>query len=793
MKPIRSILILSLLSLLFSPSCRDRSSLGGSSVSEFVPEIAYFEDPTGTLTLADVLRDRDFKTVSTRNVGLGYTGSVYWFRFTIDYGSTVRQDVEEELYLEIGFPMLDRILFFHPVGDAYRFFEAGSVLPFEKRAVLHYNYIFPIQVAKSGRVDYYMRVSTEGSLSFLVDLYTKKEFIQTDRIRNFLFGLYYGIALTLILYNFLLFLTLKNKSYLFYVFWIFSFTSLQFVWNGLAFQLIWPDHPEITKSVLRALPIAILFSAMMFSVSFLEMRTRFRKIYDFYVACSIPVILTYLTLVAVSYTASLIFSGVASIVYIATVIAISALFLRRGLLYARFYFVSWIILLTGVAAVDLARLGLLPMNFFTGYGYQISSLFEMLFLSLALADRMRLHRVEMQRDLEESLSSERIAREALEKIQHDLEGEVHERTKELKIQKEKAEEAVILKDKFISIVSHDLKSPLLGVLAYLELLETGMDQKIDGATLKRIHGQLTDSIHGLLEMIDQLLNIGRLKSGQIHIEPEYFEARPLVDEALLLYSGFAEDKGILIRNEVPEGISLFADRILFKEVVQNLISNAIKFSKENESIRVFIPENAPTTIAVGDTGTGIDDEIIRKIFRHRSTTTLGTSKERGTGLGLLFCIDILEAHGGAMNVHSVPEGGSTFYATLPKAERIVLVIDDVEEVRRDLRAKLRLRDLCVVEAHDGAHTIEMLNHFIPDLIISDIHMPEIGGFELLTLLKKREKFANIPFVIMTSGAVLRDFNDREVEGLAKELGATEFFLKPIPENDLLSLVDRYLS
>jgi CheY-like chemotaxis protein len=72
-------------------------------------------------------------------------------------------------------------------------------------------------------------------------------------------------------------------------------------------------------------------------------------------------------------------------------------------------------------------------------------------------------------------------------------------------------------------------------------------------------------------------------------------------------------------------------------------------------------------------------------------------------------------------------------------------------------------------------------------------MPEIGGFELLTLLKKREKFANIPFVIMTSGAVLRDFNDREVEGLAKELGATEFFLKPIPENDLLSLVDRYLS
>jgi len=469
----------------------------------------------------------------------------------------------------------------------------------------------------------------------------------------------------------------------------------------------------------------------------------------------------------------------------------SYLLLKKGFIPARFYLISWGVLASGIISVNVGKSGYLSPNFFTVYGYQITSLFEMTLLTLALSDRVRVQRKQMQKSLIETLNREREAKEALQTLSENLEHSIATRTLEMQKERDRAEEAVILKDKFISIVSHDLKSPLLSVTSFLDILESENKLEIDPETIQRLHNQLRDSIHGLLEMIDQLLNIGRLKSGQIHLLPEYFDLAPLIDETVMLCSGFAAEKGIRLEVRIPENIQLLADRMLYKEVLQNLISNAIKFCKQDDTISIFVPPDALTTVAIQDSGVGIEPEIIQSIFRHRSTSTVGTAKERGTGLGLLFCMDILEAHGGALNVNSLPNEGSTFYVTLPPARNLLLVVDDSEKERKEIRKKLATEEIRIIEALDGEHALEIVQLCRPRLILSDINMPEMGGLDLLHYLKASKELGDIPVLLMTSEPTLSDGAGSGMGEIAIKRGADDFFLKPVDTDRLIKALHRY--
>lgn len=239
---------------------------------------------------------------------------------------------------------------------------------------------------------------------------------------------------------------------------------------------------------------------------------------------------------------------------------------------------------------------------------------------------------------------------------------------ELEQAKEKAEDENEIKDKYLSLVFHDIRSPLSSMIGLLHLLEKERDSIGElNNKQKNIVCRLIKSGYRIMDMVEDLLEIRRLKSGKVTLTMNpLFDVKGVAEAVIDGLSDQAGEKGILIDNNIDSGTKLFADYYLIGVVLRNLVSNAIKFTSNSGRIELFIPGGHPTTVAVKDNGIGICPGLLPDLFKHEiKTSTIGTAGEKGTGLGLPFCRDIMEAHGGALRVESTEGKGSIFYAEFP--------------------------------------------------------------------------------------------------------------------------------
>lgn len=218
-----------------------------------------------------------------------------------------------------------------------------------------------------------------------------------------------------------------------------------------------------------------------------------------------------------------------------------------------------------------------------------------------------------------------------------------EKERILKEQQTAAENAARIKDTFLSLVSHDLRSPLSGISTMLELLDRAGETFSPDEWKSAIH-DLRESAAVLVEMINQLLNIHRLQSGRISVQREEVAVAMIARQVTLSLGKQIKDKDIAVAIDVDDDRTLLADIGLFREALFNLVSNAVKFSYRGGTIRVRVSHNA---VIVEDTGDGVAKEDRADLFRHEvKTSRIGTEGERGTGLGLPLVADIMEAHGG---------------------------------------------------------------------------------------------------------------------------------------------------
>ncbi len=231
--------------------------------------------------------------------------------------------------------------------------------------------------------------------------------------------------------------------------------------------------------------------------------------------------------------------------------------------------------------------------------------------------------------------------------------------------KERAENATKLKDKFVALVSHDLRGPIGNIRCTLEFMAETDENELPVEKREELARGLMEQADELIETIDNLLNVSRLQSGDMELSRDSFGARELISSQLKKFEHLAGGKGILLLNSIPEKSMLFGDRTLIGEVIKNLLSNAIKFSSHGDSVKIYMA-GGPNTIIVEDSGRGICDTILPDLFRHEvKTSTKGTLGERGNGLGLPYCRDIMDAHGGRLSVESIEGKGSSFYMKLP--------------------------------------------------------------------------------------------------------------------------------
>ena len=357
---------------------------------------------------------------------------------------------------------------------------------------------------------------------------------------------------------------------------------------------------------------------------------------------------------------------------------------------------------------------------------------------------------------------------------------------ELRQAKKRAEEATRLKDKFVSLVSHDLRSPISSIFSLLRDLKEDLSSQLSEKHNKMLSIGL-ETCDGTIEMIDRLLNVSMLQSGRIQPRLRLVHAKVTAAMAIESLVHLAENKGIRLIMDIPDDARFYADFDLFCQVVQNLVSNAIKFCAAGDEITIFSPPGGEPGIAVKDTGPGISEAILPDIFRHEvRTTTLGTSGEKGTGLGLPFCMDIMEAHGGTLTVETVEGEGSVFCAKLPAIRPPVFVIANDKSALAVIKEHLDPMEITVVDAQNGEDALKFLRKIRPLLIIADLSAPGMDGFELLERLKANPRTSHIPVIVITpDGSV-------ESKKQAFRLGADDYLTKPVSASELEPRVKRFV-
>ncbi|SKB40573.1 Y_Y_Y domain-containing protein [Maribacter arcticus] len=405
--------------------------------------------------------------------------------------------------------------------------------------------------------------------------------------------------------------------------------------------------------------------------------------------------------------------------------------------------------------------------------------------------------------------------------------ELFEEAKEAKAKAEDANEA---KSAFLSTVSHELRTPLTSVLGFAKIIRKRLEDKIFPAVdvsdqkIKRTMKQVSENLdvvvsegERLTNLINDVLDLAKIESGKMEWNMRPIFLQDVINRGIAATSSLFEQKGLKLKKKIPEDLPIIkADEDKLIQVVINLLSNAVKFTKKGTVSIEAYQEKGQLIFEVQDTGIGIADEDRHKIFeRFRQAGDTLTDKPQGTGLGLPICREIIEHHGGIIWMKSEFNVGSTFFFSLPvlgeaaiqepiQLDRIlrslkkqishsskkkadgkptILVVDDDTPIRSLLRQELTDTGYRVREAANGKAALDMVRLEKPDLIILDVMMPEINGFDVAAVLKNDPATMDIPIIILSI------VQDKE-RGF--RIGVDRYLTKPIDTEKLFHAVDELL-
>jgi CheY-like chemotaxis protein len=293
-----------------------------------------------------------------------------------------------------------------------------------------------------------------------------------------------------------------------------------------------------------------------------------------------------------------------------------------------------------------------------------------------------------------------------------------------------------------------------------------------------------------LNLVNNLLEWSRLETGRVRFEQTPVNLKELVDRSIISLLGNAMRKQINLFSNIPENITVNIDDSLTSQLFGNLLSNALKFTPQQGKVWVELVEikDEFVKIAVRDTGVGIPPEDYNKLFRiDTKYYSRGTHGEEGSGLGLALCAEIVQKHGGNIEVQSEINKGTSFIFTLPAIRKSILVVDDNKGDRSlaVLYVQQIHPDVLVLEAFDGYEAMSMALSRRPAMVLADFAMPGMDGLRLLQELKRQPETQNIPVIIITS------YESKADAVALKEYGVKEILIKPVNKDELQNAVHKY--
>ncbi len=341
------------------------------------------------------------------------------------------------------------------------------------------------------------------------------------------------------------------------------------------------------------------------------------------------------------------------------------------------------------------------------------------------------------------------------------------------------------KDKFISIISHDLRSPFTTLLGFSEILLNEPDIALEEKNeyLQYIY----DSSKTQLQMINYLLDWSRLQTGRIKVEPVRLNVKTIVSTAIAPLTGDAVRKNIDVRTDIPPDLYINADERLISQAIVNLTSNAIKFTNEGKEVHISASrfKEGMIEIVVKDEGIGIAEENQSKLFKiDQKFVLIGTAGEKGTGLGLTLVKEIIDKHGGQIWFYSQIDEGSEFHITIPEAKNLVLIVEDDPGIRTLYKKIIEhaLPNFEVKFSDNGYDAIGHYKELLPTIIITDHSMPLMNGIQLVEAIQKKESNKTVPIIVISAR-----LNDEITKKYIK-LGVDKVIAKPVDQEQLVKMI-----
>ncbi|MDF2935791.1 MAG: hypothetical protein K0Q90_1164 [Paenibacillaceae bacterium] len=334
---------------------------------------------------ADPARDRDYLPYSSSGLAGSQSESAFWVKLELVNAVPSRRD----LILELEKPHLSYVTFYWTdgaTGSLQKEVEAGRALPFRDRLVPHRNFIYPVSFPPESRQVIYMRIVTDSYLQLPMKLWTAEGFLGKEQSTNLALGIFYGVMLGIALFNLFLFLLIRERVYLYYVLFVMTFVLLQAVWDGVAYQYLWPGWPGWEAKSNPVLLVSVVLSALLFThhfISVAEHAPRLGKL-NRLASGGGALLLLVLVLLPGALSTKIAVYGVAAgmVMIIANMIGVR--FRNRA---SRYYAAAWLLLLAGALVNLLAAFKLMPLNAITLYAPRIGMGGEAMLLSMALADR----------------------------------------------------------------------------------------------------------------------------------------------------------------------------------------------------------------------------------------------------------------------------------------------------------------------------------------------------------------------------------------------------------------------
>lgn len=746
------------------------------------PKSLHFEGKildTGTerWRLEEVLKNEselDFKPLEQSNTNLGFTTHFYWVKFKLENNTKS----EQLFYLETARPITDVVNLYKIGTDGMEEkMQAGDLIPISERPFYHRKNIFPLRLAPGDKFDFYLELGSDGEVINLpLNLHDSASLIISSYKDQLSFGVFYGILfLAGITYLFFYF-GIRQKSFLWYISYVFTVALLHLSLDGYFYQYLTPSVTWFSRHSVLLFAAVSAFSFGRYVQVYVGVN-RFSPILDKVFSFFLGTMLVLVLLVFI-WAGGLpnFYPGVNAIALLLIILSVAAVFMShiKKQPVDIFFTLGIVSLTVGFIIFILNNFSFVPNSFLTENITKFSTGLEVVFLSLSMANRIRL------------LKSEK------------------EKMQEIALQQ--SEESNQIKSFFLSNISHELRTPLNAIIGLSKSIE---DKIKDDKTRKDLEVIQYSSL-GLLSSIDSILDYSKMEKKELKLEFKPFDLFKLLEEIQTNMSVRAKDKNLDFNFEKAADLPevLLGDLSRTRQILNHILDNAIKFTaKGSVTFNVGGQKQEGNIfrlkVSVRDTGVGIKKEKLSRIFASFIQEQIDDKRKfGGFGLGLCIVKELVYQYNGQLDIQSTQGEGTTVHLSIdfliveekrqskqkithtdiPQKICNILVVEDNPVNQLVMKSILKKWPSTTFDtAANGLLALEKLKESTFDLILMDLQMPEMDGYEATLAIRKGEcgeNYVNIPIIAVTADATDKAKNK------VFEVGMDDYTTKPIDSDEL---------